>query len=212
MPWFYCNQCGDSIKKPKLRQHIQRCGGWSYSCVDWQGGGEGPAPRPPVVRALPAHPPGPAPLLSCTPPLAARRRLTGTPSTDTRRGKGRDEGREMHGRSPPSRPSPTSPDRSTPPPPTPPFAPGVRHRGAEVRRGGDQARWLRQRSRRLPGKGRGARQGGGRSAPQWRGWGGRRRCGWRRRRSRAPRSTGLSMRPLQCAVYILGHPRGARAR
>lgn len=34
MPWFYCDQCGDTVKKPKIPQHISQCGGWHYTCID----------------------------------------------------------------------------------------------------------------------------------------------------------------------------------
>lgn len=34
MPWFYCDACGDSVKKPKIPQHLQTCGGWKYTCID----------------------------------------------------------------------------------------------------------------------------------------------------------------------------------
>jgi len=34
MPWFYCDQCGDSIKKPAIQKHIQQCGGWYFTCID----------------------------------------------------------------------------------------------------------------------------------------------------------------------------------
>eukprot|EP01025_Chloroclados_australasicus_P056865 TRINITY_DN7073_c0_g2_i1.p1 TRINITY_DN7073_c0_g2~~TRINITY_DN7073_c0_g2_i1.p1 ORF type:complete len:407 (-),score=55.27 TRINITY_DN7073_c0_g2_i1:161-1342(-) len=35
MVWFYCDGCGDSIKKPKLQNHIQRCrGSHSFTCID----------------------------------------------------------------------------------------------------------------------------------------------------------------------------------
>ncbi|KAG1666515.1 hypothetical protein FOA52_014412 [Chlamydomonas sp. UWO 241] len=34
MPWFYCDLCGDSIKKPALQKHFYQCGGQSFSCID----------------------------------------------------------------------------------------------------------------------------------------------------------------------------------
>ena len=34
MPWFQCNSCGDSIKKPKLKAHFNQCAAESFSCID----------------------------------------------------------------------------------------------------------------------------------------------------------------------------------
>ncbi|KAI3654849.1 hypothetical protein MP228_000229 [Amoeboaphelidium protococcarum] len=31
---FVCNQCQETIKKPKLDQHAQRCRGATFSCID----------------------------------------------------------------------------------------------------------------------------------------------------------------------------------
>ena len=34
MPWFYCDACGDSIKKPKVAGHMQQCYTSSFTCID----------------------------------------------------------------------------------------------------------------------------------------------------------------------------------
>jgi len=34
MPWFYCDECGDSIKKPKLATHFRQCRGFTFTCID----------------------------------------------------------------------------------------------------------------------------------------------------------------------------------
>jgi len=34
MPSFVCDKCQETIKKPKLDQHVQRCRGASFSCID----------------------------------------------------------------------------------------------------------------------------------------------------------------------------------
>ena len=33
-PWFYCDLCGDTIKKPKVAQHCGQCRGASFTCID----------------------------------------------------------------------------------------------------------------------------------------------------------------------------------
>ena len=32
--WFYCDACGDSIKKPKLHAHLKQCYTSGFSCID----------------------------------------------------------------------------------------------------------------------------------------------------------------------------------
>ena len=34
MVWFQCEDCGDSIKKPKLDAHFMRCSARRLSCID----------------------------------------------------------------------------------------------------------------------------------------------------------------------------------
>ena len=35
MPWFICDSCGDSIKKPSLQKHMTACrGSHSFTCID----------------------------------------------------------------------------------------------------------------------------------------------------------------------------------
>lgn len=34
MPSFVCNRCQETLKKPKLDSHVQRCRGASFSCID----------------------------------------------------------------------------------------------------------------------------------------------------------------------------------
>ena len=34
MPWFYCDQCGDSVKKPKIASHLRSCPSSSFTCID----------------------------------------------------------------------------------------------------------------------------------------------------------------------------------
>eukprot|EP01024_Parvocaulis_polyphysoides_P017808 TRINITY_DN1784_c0_g4_i1.p1 TRINITY_DN1784_c0_g4~~TRINITY_DN1784_c0_g4_i1.p1 ORF type:complete len:324 (-),score=69.55 TRINITY_DN1784_c0_g4_i1:180-1151(-) len=34
MVWFYCDDCGESIKKPKLQNHYGRCSAHSFTCID----------------------------------------------------------------------------------------------------------------------------------------------------------------------------------
>ena len=34
MPWFYCDACGDSIKKPKLHAHLHQCYTSGFTCID----------------------------------------------------------------------------------------------------------------------------------------------------------------------------------
>ena len=34
MPSFVCDRCQETLKKPKLDQHAQRCRGASFSCID----------------------------------------------------------------------------------------------------------------------------------------------------------------------------------
>lgn len=34
MPSFVCNRCQETLKKPKLDTHVQRCRGASFSCID----------------------------------------------------------------------------------------------------------------------------------------------------------------------------------
>jgi cell growth-regulating nucleolar protein len=34
MPWFYCDVCGDSIKKPKVAQHCMQCRNATFTCID----------------------------------------------------------------------------------------------------------------------------------------------------------------------------------
>lgn len=34
MPWFYCDACGDSVKKPKVAGHMQQCYTSSFTCID----------------------------------------------------------------------------------------------------------------------------------------------------------------------------------
>eukprot|EP00879_Flechtneria_rotunda_P007080 GHRR01007432.1.p1 GENE.GHRR01007432.1~~GHRR01007432.1.p1 ORF type:complete len:355 (+),score=147.04 GHRR01007432.1:154-1218(+) len=34
MVWFYCDDCGDTIKKPKLANHFRTCHGQTFTCVD----------------------------------------------------------------------------------------------------------------------------------------------------------------------------------
>jgi cell growth-regulating nucleolar protein len=33
-PWFYCDDCGDSIKKPKITQHCHQCSASKFTCID----------------------------------------------------------------------------------------------------------------------------------------------------------------------------------
>ena len=33
-PWFYCDACGDSIKKPKVLAHLNQCYTSSFTCID----------------------------------------------------------------------------------------------------------------------------------------------------------------------------------
>lgn len=33
-PWFYCDACGDSIKKPKVLAHLNQCYTASFTCID----------------------------------------------------------------------------------------------------------------------------------------------------------------------------------
>ena len=32
--WFTCDDCGDSIKKPKLQQHMNSCSARGFTCID----------------------------------------------------------------------------------------------------------------------------------------------------------------------------------
>ena len=34
MPWFQCEDCGDTLKKPKIRGHAGQCSASRFSCVD----------------------------------------------------------------------------------------------------------------------------------------------------------------------------------
>eukprot|EP00437_Effrenium_voratum_P037474 CAMPEP_0181463498 /NCGR_PEP_ID=MMETSP1110-20121109/34946_1 /TAXON_ID=174948 /ORGANISM="Symbiodinium sp., Strain CCMP421" /LENGTH=207 /DNA_ID=CAMNT_0023588199 /DNA_START=24 /DNA_END=644 /DNA_ORIENTATION=- len=34
MVYFECGLCNETVKKPKLAQHLQRCGSWTVSCID----------------------------------------------------------------------------------------------------------------------------------------------------------------------------------
>eukprot|EP00210_Caulerpa_lentillifera_P004020 g3835.t1 len=34
MPWFYCDSCGDTIKKPKIAAHLRHCAGSTFTCID----------------------------------------------------------------------------------------------------------------------------------------------------------------------------------
>merc|ERR1711976_160855 len=35
MVWFFCDGCGDSVKKPKVAQHARSCrSAWSFTCID----------------------------------------------------------------------------------------------------------------------------------------------------------------------------------
>ncbi|DBA94274.1 hypothetical protein WJX77_002446 [Trebouxia sp. C0004] len=34
MVWFVCDDCGDSIKKPKVPQHLQQCSASRFTCLD----------------------------------------------------------------------------------------------------------------------------------------------------------------------------------
>ena len=34
MPWFYCDVCGDSIKKPKVAAHCNQCRYATFTCID----------------------------------------------------------------------------------------------------------------------------------------------------------------------------------
>ncbi|KAG7672406.1 hypothetical protein Ndes2526B_g09082 [Nannochloris sp. 'desiccata'] len=34
MPWFYCDVCGDSIKKPKVAAHCNQCRHATFTCID----------------------------------------------------------------------------------------------------------------------------------------------------------------------------------
>ena len=71
MVWFQCESCGDTLKKPKLPAHYQRCACRAVSCVDC---GQ-------VRTAAPAQPPPPTALaargvrhMSCGSMVAERRR------------------------------------------------------------------------------------------------------------------------------------------
>ncbi|EFN56561.1 hypothetical protein CHLNCDRAFT_51536 [Chlorella variabilis] len=33
-PWFYCDDCGDTIKKPKIAQHCNQCSASGFTCID----------------------------------------------------------------------------------------------------------------------------------------------------------------------------------
>lgn len=37
-PWFYCDQCGDTIKKAKVAQHAHQCGSSYFTCIDCSAG------------------------------------------------------------------------------------------------------------------------------------------------------------------------------
>ena len=34
MVWFECSDCGETVKKPKVQQHLQRCSASQLTCVD----------------------------------------------------------------------------------------------------------------------------------------------------------------------------------
>jgi len=34
MPWFYCDICGDSVKKPKVAAHCNQCRHATFTCID----------------------------------------------------------------------------------------------------------------------------------------------------------------------------------
>eukprot|EP00891_Asterochloris_glomerata_P001225 jgi/Astpho2/1225/gw1.00023.71.1_t len=34
MPWFACDDCGESIKKPKVAVHLGQCSARSFTCID----------------------------------------------------------------------------------------------------------------------------------------------------------------------------------
>jgi cell growth-regulating nucleolar protein len=34
MPWFMCESCGDTIKKPKVKAHVNQCAADAFSCID----------------------------------------------------------------------------------------------------------------------------------------------------------------------------------
>ena len=34
MPWFMCESCGETLKKPKVNAHAQRCAAEAFSCID----------------------------------------------------------------------------------------------------------------------------------------------------------------------------------
>ena len=34
MPWFQCEDCGDTLKKPKVKGHAAHCSASRFSCVD----------------------------------------------------------------------------------------------------------------------------------------------------------------------------------
>ena len=34
MPWFVCESCGDTLKKPKIKAHFNRCAAEAFSCID----------------------------------------------------------------------------------------------------------------------------------------------------------------------------------
>ena len=34
MPWFSCESCGETLKKPKLATHFQRCPAHQLTCLD----------------------------------------------------------------------------------------------------------------------------------------------------------------------------------
>ena len=34
MPWFMCESCGETLKKPKVKAHAHRCAADAFSCID----------------------------------------------------------------------------------------------------------------------------------------------------------------------------------
>ena len=34
MPWFNCDSCGDTVKKPKIDAHARSCAAESFTCID----------------------------------------------------------------------------------------------------------------------------------------------------------------------------------
>ena len=34
MVWFQCEDCGETLKKPKLAKHVWQCSAMRFSCID----------------------------------------------------------------------------------------------------------------------------------------------------------------------------------